>query len=130
MSIFNRESGTSGTFWEHRFGRRSLEDEGAILLCGIYVDLNPIRAGEASVPEEARYTSAYDRIQGRSRSTTGPAPVGTAGPDDWLCPLTIQQDDPHQLGAVRRDFPRAPRTKGCWRSARKRNWNRSTGRAG
>jgi hypothetical protein len=35
------------------------------MICGIYVDLNPIRAGEALVPEEARHTSAYDRIEGR-----------------------------------------------------------------
>ena len=34
-----------------------------ILLCGIYVDLNPIRAGEADSPETARYTSVYQRIQ-------------------------------------------------------------------
>ena len=109
---FNRESGTRGTFWEHRFGCRSLEDEGAILLCGIYVDLNPIRAGEASVPEEARYTSAYHRIQGRLLSESQPAPEGTAGADDWLCPLTIQEDDPSQLGAVRARLPWRASDKG------------------
>ncbi len=109
---FNRESGTSGTFWEHRFGCRSLEDEAAILLCGIYVDLNPIRAGEATVPEEARHTSAYNRIQGMPQRASRPVAEGTAGPDDWLCPLTIPEDDPRQLGAVRAQLP--------WRASRQR----------
>ncbi len=109
---FNRESGTSGTFWEHRFGCRSLEDEAAILLCGIYVDLNPIRAGEATVPEEARYTSAYNRIQGMPQRASRPVAEGTAGPDDWLCPLTIQEDDPRQLGAVRAQLPWRASDKG------------------
>jgi hypothetical protein len=109
---FNRESGTRGTFWEHRFGCRSLEDEGAILLCGIYVDLNPIRAGEASVPEEARYTSAYHRILGRQHKPLQPARHATAGPDDWLCPLTIQEHDPDQRGAVRSHLPWRASDKG------------------
>ncbi len=109
---FNRESGTSGTFWEHRFGCRSLEDEAAILLCGIYVDLNPIRAGEATVPEEARHTSAYNRIQGMPQRASRPVAEGTAGPDDWLCPLTIPEDDPRQLGAVRAQLPWRASDKG------------------
>ena len=76
------------------------------------MDLNPIRAGEASVPEEARYTSAYHRIQGRLLSESQPAPEGTAGADDWLCPLTIQEDDPSQLGAVRARLPWRASDKG------------------
>jgi hypothetical protein len=109
---FNRESGTRGTFWEHRFGCRSLEDEGAILLCGIYVDLNPIRAGEASVPEEACYTSAYHRIQGRCRKPSPMPSDDVASPDDWLCPLTIREVDPDQLGAVPARLPWRASDKG------------------
>ena len=68
----NREDGVKGSFWEDRFGCRSLEDESAILVCGIYIDLNPIRAGEARTPEDARHTSAWNRIQGeRERETNG-----------------------------------------------------------
>ena len=37
----NREDGCSGTFWEDRFGCRELADEAAIIVCGIYIDLNP-----------------------------------------------------------------------------------------
>ena len=37
----NRDAGTSGAFWEHRFDCRSLADEAAILVCGIYVEFVP-----------------------------------------------------------------------------------------
>lgn len=61
----NREEERKGTCWEGRYGCRRLADEVGALLCGIYVDLNLIRAGLARTPEESRYTSAYDRIQAR-----------------------------------------------------------------
>ncbi len=83
----------SAAFWEYRIGCRSVEHEGSILLFGIDVDLNPIRAGEASVPEEARYASAYNRIERRPRSASRPVPEGNRGADDWLCRLTIQDGD-------------------------------------
>jgi hypothetical protein len=93
---FNRESGTSGAFWEHRFKCRRLVDEAAILLCGIYVDLNPIRAGEVRTPEQALHTSAYDRIRGlrfrrgRSRESAPPADDDQC-PDGWLAELTLRE---------------------------------------
>lgn len=69
----NQEEHLRGRFWETRFCSRNLADETAILVCGIYVDLNPIRAGEASTrhdttPEDSRYTSACDRICGLQAS--------------------------------------------------------------
>ncbi len=102
----NREDGFKGTFWEDRYQCRNLVDEAAILICGIYIDLNQIRAGEASTPESSRHTSAYDRIQARQQQQSAalglvaPVPPGKA-PDGWMCELTLDErvplDDPRWL---------------------------------
>jgi len=63
-------------------------------VCGIYVDLNQIHAGEALTPEDSRYTSAYDRIQGRNalaaRDQKDPG-QGIVQRDRWLCDLTLDE---------------------------------------
>ena len=79
----NREDGCTGHFWEDRYECRRLETEASILICGIYVDLNQIRAGEAATPEESVHTSAHDRIvaaSGKDRDQDG-----------WLCHLTLDE---------------------------------------
>jgi hypothetical protein len=58
----NQEDQAGGHFWMSRFRCRELTDEKAVLLCGIYVDLNPIKAGEAQGPRTARYTSVFQRL--------------------------------------------------------------------
>jgi hypothetical protein len=109
----NHEDNLTGTFWEARFGCRNLEDETAILVCGMYIDLNQIRAGEAMTPEQSTHTSAYNRIQGArfrmARLQATAADVDDNGrtlaatdrlatdnqtpmpPDGWLCELTLQE---------------------------------------
>lgn len=53
----NAEDGCSGHFWEARFHSQPLRSERALLAAMAYVDLNPIRAGIASMPEQSDYTS-------------------------------------------------------------------------
>jgi len=60
--LANEEDGCRGRFWEGRFHCTKLLDAAAVLACSIYVDLNPIRAAICDRPEEAEYTSAFDRI--------------------------------------------------------------------
>lgn len=90
----NQEDGCRGRFWETRFASRELACEGALLVCGMYVDLNPIRAGEAFTPETSLYTSAYDRIVGRQPRTdnqqSDPRRNDAGRRDRWLCELTLQ----------------------------------------
>ncbi len=98
----SREDGCKGRFWESRFGMQELTSEAAMLVCGIYVDLNQIRAGEAEAPETFTHTSVYDRIVSRQhkrdakkgrkarewdRQTAGEESESCAG---WMCELTLE----------------------------------------
>lgn len=83
----NAEDGCRGRFWESRFKCRECTDKSGILVCAIYVDLNPIKAGEASSPETARYTSAYQRIQARSQRKNARDRA-----DGWMAELTLRPE--------------------------------------
>ena len=78
------------------FSCREISDESALLVCGLYVDLNPIRAGEARTPEEALHTSASFRIRTRRAALEQQESDGPT-PDGWLASLTLAAD---QLGDV------------------------------
>jgi REP element-mobilizing transposase RayT len=58
----NREDQCSGRFWEGRFKCQRLMDEGAMLACMAYVDLNPVRAQLSDSLEDSKFTSVYDRL--------------------------------------------------------------------
>lgn len=59
----NAEDELIGHFWAERFGSVRLPNDEALLACSLYVDLNPIRAGQATSPEDSIYTGACDRLR-------------------------------------------------------------------
>jgi hypothetical protein len=48
---------------ESRFKCQALLDEAATVTCMVYVDMNQIRAGAASSPEDSDFTSIQERIR-------------------------------------------------------------------
>jgi hypothetical protein len=80
----NREDGVRGRFWENRFHCRECTDAKAMLLCGVYVDLNQIKAGEADSLQTSRYTSVFQRLLARQQAADAANRA-----DGWLGELTL-----------------------------------------
>lgn len=60
----NAEDGCTGHFWEARFRSQALRSERVLITAMAYVDLNPVRAGISTTPEDSEYTSIRKRTQG------------------------------------------------------------------
>ncbi len=105
--ICNKSDGVRGTFWEARYKSIAVLDEEALLATCAYIDLNPVAAGVASVPEKSRYTSVKQRVAhaaekgkledlkaARQGSVAGSRAAGNLEQDLWLLPIEDRRQLP------------------------------------
>jgi hypothetical protein len=76
-------------------------DEVGVMICGVYVDLNKVRAGISQMPEDSEFTSAFDRIQGRAARRTEAGPAVASSFDGWLTPIHVEGDGQQYPGGQR-----------------------------
>ena len=98
--LANLQDKTRGFFFEGRFKSVAILDEEALLATCAYIDLNPVAAGIAEVPETSKHTSIKERVdhveaQGRTEDLKAARNGSVAGSDasagledrHWLCPI-------------------------------------------
>jgi hypothetical protein len=108
--LANREEKVRGAFFEGRFKSVAILDDESLLAVCAYIDLNPVAARIAEVPETSEHTSIKTRIEhaeaqgqtGQLEAAAGGSVSGSraaAGLEEslWLCPI----EDRRQLDSFR-----------------------------
>ncbi len=106
----NRQDKARGAFFEGRFKSVAILDDESLLATCAYIDLNPVAAGIAAVPEASPHTSVNTRVeevkaQGRAGDLKAAEQGSVAGSNAsagleesiWLCPI----EDRHKLDSSR-----------------------------
>lgn len=65
VPYINYHYGTSGTLWEGRYKASLVQEEGYLLTCMRYIELNPVRAGMVAHPRDYRWSSYRGNGEGR-----------------------------------------------------------------
>lgn len=96
----NKEDGCTGAFWEGRFKSIAILDEASLLATCAYIDLNPVAAGVAAIPEKSPHTSVKSRVehcakQGKLDKLREGSPYVSKvqlEKDHWLFPIEDKRD--------------------------------------
>lgn len=68
VQYINRTYKRSGTLWEGRFRSCLTQSEDYVLACYRYIELNPVRAGMVSLPQDYRWSSYHTNALGKASS--------------------------------------------------------------
>lgn len=75
VQYFNRTYQRSGTLWEGRFRSCLTQEDGYLLSCMRYIELNPVRAGMVAHPGEFRWSSYRANAQKEATPLISPHPL-------------------------------------------------------
>lgn len=75
VQYINRTYRRSGTLWEGRFRSGLTQEEGYLLTCQRYIELNPVRANMVDHPAEYRWSSYRGNAQGEPDTVVEPHAV-------------------------------------------------------
>jgi putative transposase len=78
VQYVNRSYRRSGTLWEGRFRSCPVQEEGYLLACQRYIELNPVRANMVAHPAEYRWSSYRANAQGEADERVQPHPLYAA----------------------------------------------------
>ena len=106
----NKAEKQTGAFWQSRYKSIAVLDDEALLATCAYIDLNPVAAGMAKLPEDSEHTSIKARVDhcresGRLDNLQAAKDGAVAGVKAakglerglWLCPI----EDSREKGAKR-----------------------------
>lgn len=82
VQYVNRTYQRSGTLWEGRFRSCLAEEDGYLLACQRYMEMNPVRASMVSSPDAYRWSSYQANAWGKSSPILTPHPQYLALGDD------------------------------------------------
>lgn len=66
---FNKRRGRRGAFWEDRYHATAIQTDNHLARCMTYIDLNMVRAGEVSHPEEWSSSGYHEARHPRQRGS-------------------------------------------------------------
>jgi len=72
VPYINRSYGRTGTLWEGRFRANSVQEEGYLLTCYRYIELNPVRAGMVDKPDDYPWSSYCTNALGTHNQLVSP----------------------------------------------------------
>ena len=72
VQYVNRTYRRSGTLWEGRFRSCLAQEEGYVLACQRYIELNPVRAGIVTHPRHYRWSSYRTNAEGKASTLLKP----------------------------------------------------------
>ena len=75
FNYYKRKYGYSGCLWQRRFKSNIIDTDTYLLQCGKYIELNPVRAGIVSFPEEYRFSSYCYYAYGKPDILVSPSPA-------------------------------------------------------